>query len=117
MKKSSPTLNYLVSHRVSNSAGAHQLLTNNKAFHLVLSENIYTQGISNIVIKFVCASSCGHDTEFSRLGPIKSQLLIPEMLHKLNTVIDSIGLKDLKVQSAARFGGMHFAREVYQLDE
>lgn len=71
----------------------------------------------NLVIVFVRATARRHYAKFARLRPVKRKLIIAQVSHVLDAVVDAIRLEVLKVQTTARIGGMNLARKVYKLSQ
>lgn len=66
---------------------------------------------------FESAASGGHDTQVFWLGAIESQLIVFEVSHELDTIIDTIGLEGMEVKPSTGLGRMRLTREVDELGQ
>jgi predicted NUDIX family NTP pyrophosphohydrolase len=64
---------------------------------------------------FEGAASRSHNTQICRSRAVESQLVVFEVSHKLDAIINAIRLEGMEVESPSGFGRMRFTREVDEL--
>jgi hypothetical protein len=93
------------------------LLTYDQALHLILSHDIHTQRIANLIVELVCSSARGHDGQLAGLGAVARQLLVAQVAHELDAVVDAVRLEAEEVEATAGLGRVGFAGEVDEFGE